>query len=219
MNKPYDLNPNFTNKVILSASRTSNCVTIRTWDLKHRWSKNLYISANVLECWLHGDHTERFLDDDMDSIVRFYHSNDNDVNVEILWMDTNHREDVSGYKQTFYIPVSFLHKAVSMESGYSSRCLGDIRGHVGQSQLVFSHRAHAQISDMTVQEKNTLRKALRYVFTYGRRSVIHIHAEYGVDFYFHEEHTGINGGLLMNKTVVRGKDGKLYPKHSYSVHT
>lgn len=217
--KNYPNTPNFTDRMIVSITPGSGYLVLRTFDSCHRWSKNLYISTTMLARWLAGDHGSHFIEDDMDNVIRIWHGSDDELNVEIIWLDNICCEELHGHKQSFYIPATFLEAAVQQgKEGSTVRCLGKYKGRTGQARLLFSSSAQEQIGKMTPQQRNTLRKAMRQAFTWGRHTTVRIYAEYGVDFYFRED-DGICGGLLISKNTITGKDQQRYSKYSYSIHT
>lgn len=212
------MNRNF-DRIILSISSSTGYLLISTFDVKHRWSRNFYVSCAALQRWLDSDHTDSFVDHDMDSFLRLFYGSNDEISFEFSWLHYV-AGDLCGYRQTFYINAAVLYDALIMDSACVLNILANTDKHLSQSHIQFTPSAQAQIRKMSPQQQNTMRKALRHAFTWGRSTTVTIYADYGMDFLFREEgEHGIVGGFCLSKTTITGKDMKRYGKMTYSIHT
>lgn len=217
-----NINPNNHNfsRIILSISSSTGYLLLSTFDVKHRWSRNFYVSCAAIQRWLDSDHTESFIDHDMDSFLRLFYGSNDEVSFEFSWLHYNAGGDLTGYRQTFYISANVLYDALNMMAAWSFNVLVSTDKHMAQSRIQFSKSAYEQIHKMPALQRNALRKALRHAFTWGRNTTVTLYADCGPDFMFREEgEHGIVGGFCMSKTTITGNDHKRYGKFTYTIHT
>lgn len=207
--------------IILSARTTERYLIIRTYSPLHGRSRSFYTDRWQLLSWL--DSTElRFSDFDGYSYLRAVKGSLDSIDAEIVWVFAEN-ERLTGYIDRLILKTSTVREMCLLdESCCEMKFLVHSDTRNVQSRIILTPRAQKQLMQMDQLERHAFVRYLRGAFTWGRESVITIHADGYEDFYFTEIDRGrpcLSGGICISKDTITGTDGKPYPRYRYSTHT
>ena len=206
----------FPHAILISLILSGEFLYIQTTYHIHRKSVRFITHRCALLKLLDGK-IGQFCDMDLRNTMRAYILNRKSVCFDISWIhETDYSKGtLSGYHQTFVIPMESLRRALN---GEEMRIMLLDRDGDTHCPVAFAPSGHAVIAMLDKQERRALSKALARFFQWRDDSVYLSRDWYAKDFFFRSEHS-ISGGLLLSSRTIIGKDGKEHQALVYSVHT
>ncbi len=139
----------------------------------------------------------------------FTHPKTNVSYIAIHKMHVGSNGDISGHVFTAEIDAEHFNKYMIYGGKYID--VGQFRKY---PKVVLNESAQRKLKKLTPAERNALRKFFRHGFQWPGGGEISIYGDFGMDFYFCEEH-GICGGICRHvRTTKKG-----YEEVEYSMHT
>lgn len=206
----------FNNPVLITLTDSDPFVTIQTYDEKHGHSQRFYLHKESLQGQL-GDTAERCVTEaDLLNFCTVARARDS-IRFKFCWLHGNYNDDVSGYQQTVFLPISKVVKVLAGERvkhmSYAPVCRD-------KADIYITQPAHKVIADMDKLKRHALRKFFRDNFDYGRSEHLVVQSDTWVDgFYFFSNVSKYDGGIVPHETEIIGKDGKSHYKVFYGLHT
>lgn len=206
----------FSNPVLITLSDSDPFVAIQTYDEKHGHSQHFYIRKQTLQGQL-CDTAERCVTEaDLLNYCTVTRSGDN-IQFMFCWLHGNYDNDVSGYMQTVFLPIS---KVVKVLAGERVKHLSYTPVYRDKADIYITPPAQRVIAAIDKLKRHALRKFFRDNFDYGRSEHLVIQSDPWVNgFYFFSTVSKYEGGIVLHETEVIGKDGKPYRKVFYGLHT
>lgn len=206
----------FNNPILVTLTDSDPFVTIQTYDEKHGHSQHFYLRKQTLQGQL-CDTAERCVTEaDLLNFCTVAHARDS-IRFKFCWLHGNYADDVCGYQQKVFLPIS---KVLKVLSGEKVKHLSYSPVYRDKADLYITTPAHKVIADMDKLKRRALRKFFRDNFDYGRSEHLVIQSDIWVNgFYFFSTVSKYDGGIVPHETEVIGKDGKPHYKVFYGLHT
>ena len=206
----------FINPVLITLTDSDPFINLQTYDEKHGHSQHFYLRKEILQGQL-GENAEGVVTEaDLLNYCTVTRSDDN-IRFTFCWLHGNYDNEVSGYQQTVFLPIS---KVVKVLAGEKVKHLSHSPVYRDKADLYITTPAHKVIADMDKLKRHALRKFFRDNFNYGRKEHLVVQSDIWVDgFFFFSTTSKYEGGVVPHKTEVIGKDGKPHCKVFYGLHT
>ena len=185
-------------------------IVLTTLSRRYGRSTRFLISREALAAFVAEDQGHLY-DHDLSRFLVLYRSDETTVDVQISWLRSSGNDQLSGRLECFELPLDILRAALDQPVRY----LAD--NAVYQCPVLLSPSAHKMFTRLDHQERRALSKALRDSFHWRHRENITLYADWNKDFCFRADL--ISGGLCRHEDEIIGRDGKLYHRIKYSVHT
>jgi len=208
----------FNNPILVTLSDSDPFVLLQTYDEKHGKSQRFYLTKRILHSQLDDGAEGSFIEADLlnyCSVTRI----DNSIRFTVCWLHGNYADDVSGYRQTLFVPVD---KVVRALDGERVKHLSYQPVHLEKADIFFTKTAHAAIAAAKADKLklHALKRVFRDNFCYGRNEHLVVQQDEWVKgFYFFSTVSKYEGGIALHDTEVQGKDGKPHQKLYYGLHT
>ncbi len=206
----------FLDPIIITLSDTDPLVSLQTYDPKHGWSQRFYLTKEALISQLADDPACSVTETDLLNVCTVAHVG-NSIRFTLFWLNSNYNDDICGYRQTVFLPVDEVSKAVA-----GGRIKHLSYSHVQQpkASIFFTQTAHRAIAEADKLKRHAICKFLRDNFNYGRSEHLVVQEDSWVHgFYFFSTVSHYEGGIVPHETVVKGKDGKPHRKVCFGLHT
>ncbi len=199
------------------------CIRLHTNGFEHGRSQSFYISRTGLSLWLDGGlkSSSTFMDNDLCSFLRIDDLRNGRLRFTFCWLSPVFGDALKGRKESFLLPFDRFRKAVGQNR--SVRLAAVLETPCDESHVTLSANAHRQVQRIAGRKRlrRAFSKAMRDCFRWPGSSV-ELCADWRDDFGFRERQgdlPGIVGGLCLSRDEIRGRDGGMYPRCAYSVHT
>ena len=206
----------YLNAILVTLTLSEPFVTIRTYDEKHGRSQRFFINKSTLLNQLGDDAEGNSTEADIlnfCTVARIGTS----IRFNMFWLHGNCIDDISGYRQTFFVPVDKVNKVLD---GENVKHLSHVPDCQPKAHIFLTRTAHAVIAEADRLKRHAIRRFFRDNFNYGRDEHLVIQRDELIDgFYFFSTTSRYEGGIALHDTEVKGKDGKLYPKLYFGLHT
>lgn len=202
---------NHQDKTLVKLTPDDTFIALQTYDVLHGKSSRFYISIAMLKHWLEETSNTTFLDVDLQNTLKMTLTGE-EIYTVINWLNVTNQGTVSGFQQTFYIPISLLARALFGEKiRFTVSRNAESKAHVA-----LSFAGAKRLLSLSKLERRAFSKAIRDNFRW-KNSNVTLSADFGKDFFFREE--TMCGGLCLHEIIVHGKDGADHTGIRYSVHT
>ena len=136
--------------------------------------------------------------------------------MSIIWIrETCSNNNVAGYRQQMkQIPFSAIERVLNGEQ-VTLLCNMDYPNTTVSIDPSAQKKLSVLCRDKLI--KSALRKALGWYFQYPDTKTV-LYPDIGHDLFFSTD-DGLSGGLCFSSGYVRGRDGRVYTRIRYSVHT
>ena len=204
----------FNDPILVTLSSNDPLVYLQTCDPEHSWSERFYLTVEALTSQLADDAENSVTECDLLNVCNVARIG-NSIRFRVFWLHGNNADELHGYQQTFFVPVETVRSALSGKMikclSYSSR---------DKANIFFTATAHKAIAAQDKMSRHAFRKFLRDHFNYGKEEQLVIQRDEFVNgFYFFCTGSSYNGGIVLHKDEVIGKDGKPHHKVYYGLHT
>ncbi len=208
----------FNNPILVTLFGSDPFLQLQTYDEKHGQSQRFYLTKGALQGQLDDDAEGSFVETDLlnyCTITRIGTS----IRFNVCWLHGNYDDDVAGYRQTFFIPVDKVAKALN---GERVKHLSYQPVHLEKAEIFFTQTAHAAIAATRVDKLrlHALKRVFRDNFNFSRNERLVVQRdEFVHGFYFFSTVSRYEGGICLHNTEVKGKNGKPYLKLYFGLHT
>jgi hypothetical protein len=157
------------------------------------------------------------LDLDLNNIV-YICRNGSRLIWKAFWLSVDDADQAAGYLQRFSLPIALCQRALQ---GETVRCLAYMPETRPKAELCFTTEAYQAIRSIckNPRAKNALRKFFRDNFNYGDESLLITRDSFTRGFFFSSLITSYAGGIVPHESQVRGKNGRIYPRICFGLHT
>ena len=206
----------FTDPIIITLSCNDPLVSLQTYDPNHGWSQRFYLTKGALTSQIADDTEGSVTETDILNVCTIARIN-NRIRFTMLWLQGNYSNDLHSYRQMFSIPVEKINKALA----------GEIVKHLAytpvfrdKAEIFLTKTAHRAIAEADKLKRHAIRRFFRDNLAYGKEEHIVIQEDKWVrGFYFFSTVSRYEGGIALHEDKVKGKDGRIYPKLYYGLHT
>ena len=206
----------YANSVMVTLSNSNTFITLQTYDRKHGSSQRFYISKEALERQLNENTTGSIIENDL---LNYCTVSTDGTNIRLLlvWLHGSYNDDVYGYQQTIFLPIEKVKRAIS---GERIKHLSHCSGSNGKACIYFTQTANSVIASADKLKRHAICRFFRDNFNYGRTEKLVVQEDKWVNgFYFFSTVSRYEGGIVLHKTEVKGRDGKPHPKVFFGLHT
>ena len=207
---------NFANCFLVKLCPDGPFISISTYDIYHGKSHPFLLSKIKLEQVLSYLNSP-VIDMDLNSYL-YLSLKKSTVRFTLTLLRQHYRNDVEGYIQSFELSVDQVHTLLNGQKihhvEYTDTCQG-------KAELVFSSSGHQKLRQYCQDKlsRHALRRFFRDNFNYGKSEKLTIFPDNWLMGFYFQSSSGLDGGIVRHETVIKGKDGKQYPKITYAVHT
>lgn len=210
------MNNIFENPILVILTLNNPFVCIRTYDEKHGHSQRFFIKMDTLLSQLGDDAEGNSTEADLLNFCTVARVGDT-IRFNMFWLRGSYNDDIYGYRQTFFIPVDKVSKALV---GETVKHLSHVPACQPKADIFFTQTAHNAIDALDKPKRHALRKFLQNNFCYGRDEHLVVQQDEWVHGFFVFSTTSrFEGGIVPHETRVMGKDGKPHVKVFYGLHT
>ena len=210
------MNNIFENPILVTLSLSEPFVCIKTFDEIHGRSQRFFISKSALQSQLCDDAEGNSTEADILNFCTISHIGDA-LRFNMFWLHGNFNDDISGYRQTFFVPIDKVSKVLA---GETIKHMSHVPACQAMADIFFTQTAHKAIAALDKPKRHALRKFLRNNFCYGRDEHLVVQQDEWVHGFFVFSATSrFEGGIVPHETRVMGKDGKPHVKVFYGLHT
>ena len=206
----------FSNPVLITLTDSDSFVNLQTYDKRHGRSQHFYLHKQTLQGQL-GENAEGVVTEaDLLNFCTVARARDS-IRFTFCWLHGNYSDDVSGFQQTVFLPISTVAKVLA---GEKVKHLSYTPVHRDKAKLYFTSSANKYIADADKLTRHAIKRAFRDNFNYSRKEKLIIQKDPWVDgLYFFDPLSQYNGGIVLHETEVIGKDGKPHRKVYFGIHT
>lgn len=206
----------YPNTILVTLLDSEPFILLQTYDEKHGKSQRLYLRKDTLMNQL-GDDAEGSITE-MDLLnVCTVNRVGSSIRFNVLWLHGNYSDDVSGFQQVLFVPID---KVAKVLSGEKVKHLSYSPAQMPKASIFFTRTAHKAIAEADKLKLHAIRRFFRDNFCYGRDEHLVVQQDEWVKgFFFFSTVSRYEGGVCLHSTEVKGKDGKLYPKLYFGLHT
>jgi len=206
----------FDNPVLVTLSDSEPFVTLQTNDTKHGQSQRFYLHKQTLLRQLGDDAEGNDTEADLLNFCTVARAKDS-IRFQLVWLHGNCNDDVHGYRQTFFLPIDKVEKALA---GERVKHLSHYPIRQEKAEIWFTEPAQKAIIAMDKLKRHAIRRFIRDNFCYGREEKLVVQTDSWVGgFYFFSTVSKFEGGIVPHETEVIGKDGKPHRKVYFGLHT
>ena len=102
---------NHQDKILVKLNPDDTFIALQTYDVLHGKSSRFYLCRSMLHRWLEEETSTSFLDIDLQNTLKLTITSD-DIYTVVNWLNVSSQGNISGYQQSFYIPISTLYRAL-----------------------------------------------------------------------------------------------------------
>lgn len=208
----------FNNPILVTLSDSEPFLQLQTYDEKHGQSQRFYLTKGALQGQFDDGAEGSFVETDLLNYCTITRIGNN-IRFNVCWLHGNYDDDVAGYRQTFFIPVDKVAKALN---GERVKHLSYQPVYQEKADIFFTQTAHAAIAATRVDKLklHAIRRFFRDNFSFGNDEHLVVQKDEWVNgFYFFSTISKYEGGIALHCSEIQGKDGKLYQKLFYGLHT
>ena len=195
---------------------SSDFVTLQTYDPIHGRSQRFYVSRPDLTSLCTADMP--LMDTDLNNYLIAYRHNEK-ISFKVAWLSINSQDEAAGYIQRFALPVSCCIDVLNGKPVCKVIALTDTRS---KATIRFTPEGHQEIHRLCA-DRHTRRALCRFFrdnLNYGDDETINLTRDsWTGGFYFFSPDTGMEGGVILHETEVKGRDGKAHRKVFFGLHT
>ena len=206
----------FSNPVLITLTDSDPFVAIQTYDEKHGHSQHFYLCKQTLRGQL-GENAEGVVTEaDLLNFCTVARSDDK-IRFTFCWLHGTYNDDVCGYQQTVFLPIN---KVLKVLAGEKVKHLSYSPVYRNKADIYITPPAHKVIAAADKLKRHAIKRFFRDNFDYGRSEHLVVQSDIWVSgFYFFSTTSKYEGGIVPHEAEVIGKDGKLYRKIFYGLHT
>lgn len=207
---------NFADCFLVKLSPDDRFIALSSYDICHGKSSRFLLEKSKLAELL-SPNAESVLDTDIGSYLQLIRKKAA-VQFRLTFLHQNYRNDVTGYVLTFDLPIGQIH---SLLNGKQIHHVEYMTAGQRKAKLFLTDSGHQKLHHYCQDKltRHALRSFFRDSFNYDEDEKLVIHPDSWVKGFYFESDTGFNGGIVRHETTIKGKDGKVYPKVSFAVHT
>lgn len=186
-------------------------------------SQGFYLNRENFSHWLDQApwKSPTYIDSDICSFLKVEDLENGRLRFTFFWFTAVGDNRFCGHKDIFSLPFSEVSQSVELQK--PKRLCAVVEDGHPQARIMLSDNAHRKVHRLRGKklQKRAFAKAMRDSF-HWHDSKVELFADFDDDFYFREkrgEDVGIAGGLCLSQSEIVGKDGRLHPRYSYTVHT
>lgn len=206
----------YVNAILVTLTLNEPFVTISTYDEKHGRSQRFFISKSTLLNQLGGDAAGNSAEADLLNFCTVARVGTS-IRFNMFWLHGSYDDDISGYRQTFFVPIDKMNKVLA---GETVKHLSYVPVCQLKADIFFTQTAHRAIAALDKPKRHALRKFLRDNLNYGKDEHLVVQQDEWVHGFFVFSATSrFEAGIVLHETEVMGKDGKPHKKVFYGLHT
>ena len=204
----------FNDPILVTLSCCDPFICLQTYAPRHGWSQRFYLLKEAVCKQVSGYAEGSITETDLLNVCTVARHGNN-IRFNVLWLHGT--DEISGHQQIFHIPSDTVAKAFS---GERIKYLAHTPAHMGKADIFLTLEAHRAIAEADKLKRNAIRRFFRDNFDYGRDEHLVVRQDAWVNgFSFFSTVSQYNGGIALHEDKVNGKDGKIYPKYYYGLHT
>ena len=216
---PNRLTKKFADCILVKLSPSSpHLIALTTYDVFHGASSRFLLLKSDLETLAEDENASSIVDTDIGNYVEISR-NGAHLQFRLTLLNRNFRNEVTGYVHDFHLSISNIQATLE---GQAVCHVEHTREERSKAQLMIKENSHQMIRKVCQDKliKHALRKFFRDHFNYGTDELLVIHPDSWIKgFYFHSAYNKFNGGIVLHEDKVKGKNGRMYRKVYYSIHT
>ncbi len=206
----------FNNPIIVTLSCNDILVSIQSYEPKHGWSQRFYLTKEALNSQLTDHPDGSVTETDLLNVCNVARIG-NSIRFRFFWLYGVYDDELHGYQQTITIPVE---KVKTSLAGGRVKHLSYTPVYKDKADIFFTQTAHKAIAEADKLQRHAIKRFFRDNFNYGREEHLVVQQDEWVrGFYFFSTVSRYEGGIALHTDKVKGKDGKMYQKLYFGLHT
>lgn len=209
----------FTRTIVITLRpESTDFITLQTYAPRFGKSERFFVHRAELERLAGEFPALPLIDSDLNNFLHVYRDK-NHLSVRATWLSVSSSDRAAGYVQRFTLPVQSVRQALAGTIVKTLFHTGDTKP---KATIRFTPEGHREIRRLCA-DKYTRRALCRFFrdnMNYGEDETIELTRDgWAKGFYFVSPETGLDGGIILHETEIRGKDGKAHRKVFFGLHT